>query len=288
MIKLVIPKLLLLGLLSLVMAGCYFPRSTPHPRHFVADYGTAKLRGSLRRANHYLAPAPQIQVKQFKVATFNSLIVTGDFEVKIKSGPQKVTVSDWSTDFANYALSCKDHTLFISKSSFDHKAGYRPIISITNPNLKYLRVGDNAKVSAKDLLSDGLQIVADGYGSVHLQGKIALERVIQNGYGKIDVSWISIAGIAVECNAKGPVYLAGVVTNLYASLHNGGVLDARYLRSREAEVIVIDGGEAKVLPIDWLRAYAINNSNIFYYKIPAQMTVVTKDRGAVLHHDWMR
>jgi hypothetical protein len=154
-------------------------------------------------------------------------------------------------------------------------------------NLTKLNVTGNSAVWSKKFRAANLEINTANHGDLKLEGEYSISKIIQRGAGKIDINWINSKKLIVDSNSNGPIYLAGEVKDMLVKLMSNSYLDAHYLRAHKAVVMTTDKAEANVTVLDALSGYAIDHSNIYYYKRPPSLTVVTRDSGNVLHPDWL-
>jgi hypothetical protein len=160
-------------------------------------------------------------------------------------------------------------------------------IKVFAPGLKNITVTDNATVSSKNFKTAGLSINAKNNGTINLEGQFAIDKIYQRGNGRINISWIDSNNLFIDSDSGGPIYLAGTANNMTIKLTRDSQLDARYLRAQKASVLTTDKARADVLAIDTLGAFAVDKSNVFYYKRPHDLTVLTKGSGNVLQPDWI-
>ena len=120
-----------------------------------------------------------------------------------------------------------------------------------------------------------------------MRDSLILIKFLKLGNGRINIDWIKTDSLIIEGSGSGPVYLAGETDNLVIKLMRKARLHARYLRAQKAHVFTTDNAIAEIFVLDTLGAYAVNNSNIYYYKRPKDITIVTKDTGNVLYPHWV-
>jgi hypothetical protein len=161
------------------------------------------------------------------------------------------------------------------------------IIQVFSPGLKSITVAGNAAVNAKNFKTAGLTVIAKGSGTINLEGQYSIDKIYQSGNGKINISWIDSDNLFVSSSSSGSICLSGTVNSMVAKLTNKAYFDARYLRVQIASVFTTDEARADILALDTLGAFAVDSSNIFYYKNPRNLTVVTNHSGNVLQPDWI-
>jgi hypothetical protein len=214
-----------------------------------------------------------LKIKRCELKPFRSVVVGGNAEVELIHGLYGAKMAINSCQNAVFG-----HTLYIGSGK----------AKVFAPKLENIIVTDHALVRSKKMKSDGLNVTAKGWGSINLEGRYRINKVTQLGRGRIDISWIDNNDLRVEGYAGGPIFLSGRVEKMIVKLMNDARLYARYLRVREGSVFTTDKALAEVLVLDNLGAYAIDASNIYYYKRPENITVVTRDSGNVLYPERIR
>lgn len=222
--------------------------------------------------------------QKYNLQSFKSIALSGNTTVKLVNGSYAVCITDLEENLSKYQINVTNQTLHITAP----KTINTTTIEVYAPKLKNLIVAGNVTVSAKGFKTSGLTVTTKGNGTVNLDGQYIIDKVYQRGNGRINISWINSDNLFVDSDSSGPIYLAGTANNMVIKLMNNAELDARYLRTQKASVFTTDNARADILVLDTLGAFAVDNSNIFYYKRPHNLTVVTKESGNVLHPDWLR
>ena len=260
-------KLIIVAIGTIFIFGCnsnFWLKPKPKPKSVNTVNTTYSQRGVAKHCD---------------LDIFDSIVIGGNSKVELVNGTCTIDVEEGYYDCRK---NVKGRTLHINSPNSD------AAIKVGVYELKKLIVQDNAEVCARDLRTDNLTIIAKGSGSINLQGKFKIGNISQFSRGMIHVEWIDNDKIHIEGSGSGPIYLAGRVHNMLAKLRKNSQLNARHLRVREASVFTTDRAIAEILVLDNLKAYAVDASNIYYYKRPKDLTVVTRDTGNVLHPDWMR
>jgi hypothetical protein len=224
----------------------------------------------------------EITTKHCSLGSFYSVVMRGNARVEIANGAYGVDIIGIQDNYK-----CPDidvnHVLNINTNNENINA----IIKICVPKLKSITVFDNATVSTQDFKTNGLSIIAKDNGTINLEGQFGIDKISQFGSGRIDIGWVDTDSLIVEGNGNGPIYLAGHVDNLAVRLTKNARLYARYLRAKKAHSFTTDYALAEIWVSDALGAFAVNNSNIYYYKRPKDITIVTRDHGNVLYPHWV-
>ena len=216
--------------------------------------------------------------KHCAVNQFKSIVVNGSAMVELVNGAYGIDV----TGVQAGSYSCEKNVV----NKVLHLGG-NLIIKVSAPELEKITVTDDATVSGKKFKTNKLVVVAKNNGAINLEGRMNVHGVSQHGSGRINIDWVDADFIRVEGSGDGPIYLAGVAKKALIRLTKKATLNARYLRTEKSSVYTADKSLAEVWA-DNLDASAVDNSNIYYYKMPKDLNVTTSDAANVLHPDWIR
>lgn len=222
--------------------------------------------------------SPPIITQKHKLQPFNSIVLTDNINAEIINGRHAIHMTGPSNALSACQYKIQDKILYVeTPSSTTIKS------KIFAPQLKNITVTKNAVVTAKYFKTKKLTIAAKDHGSINLEGWYAVDKIYQFSNGRINIRWLDVPKLFIESNSNGPIYLAGATKDFTAVLSHDSQLDARYLRAEKASVFTTDDARADVLAINSLNAFAVDKSNIYYYKRPPHLTVVTKNSGNILH-----
>jgi hypothetical protein len=239
-------------------------------------------------------PCNDIQIQQIQCANkfvtqshtlppFKSIVATGHASIELVNGSCCAKIAGLENELDRYQFTIQDQVLYVSAPAPVTNAN----IVIAASRVKDLIVTDNATITSKNFKTTGLSVAAHNNGTMNLEGRLAINKIGQMGNGRINIEWIDSNRLFIDSSSSGPLYLAGTVTNMVAKLTGSANLDARYLRAKKATVLTTDHARADVVALDALEAFAIDKSNIYYYKRPKHFTPLTKGSGNVLHPDWI-
>lgn len=245
---------------------------------FVA--GCSGILTSNSNTNNFLGKTPITQ--KHKLKPFNSIVLTGNTIVELVNGTYAMHVTGTKETLPDYQYKIKDKILYVEPRTTNLFQ-----ITIVAPKLKNITVIDNATLTAKNFKTGRLTIAAKNNGTINLEGWYAVDKIYQFGSGRINIRWLDSSQLFIESNSSGPIHLAGITKNIIAKLSGDTQLDARYLRAEKVSIFTTDNARADVLAVDTLDAFAVDKSNIYYYKRPLHYNVITKDSGNVLHPNWI-
>lgn len=232
---------------------------------------------------------PRLHKRTVKVAPFDVINAQGYFDVQLVNSPatRKPGVIVQGYPLEPIQVRVSHHTLYL-KSPWHPIPGMnrREIVTVNVNQLKKLTIAGPTNVRGTKVHSNGLTIDANGTGSVLLRGKIKLNRIKQTGQNHIDLRWIDSSTLYVSSDGSGSIRLAGVADTLYARLKNNAALHAQYLRTHFVQVQTKNKSAAFVCPIETLRAFALGDSNVYYYKYPKNVTRYSSQSGNVLQMAW--
>lgn len=228
-------------------------------------------------------PNPKHTKTKTSLPAFSSIHVTGFVKVIIHGTNSKSPKSTAVTSHHSNQVSIKirHHTLYIRslKSALPRRKA--SIVKVRMYRLNKLDVYGRASVTAKNIKSDGLYLRADTIHPITLDGILIVDRIINYGPSKIKIRWVKGKAISIRSMA-GRITLAGNVAELRAKLRNHAVLDAQYLRTQHALIQAKDYATAKIQPVQSLRAFASDNSNVYFYKNPEHISRNTSGSGNIL------
>lgn len=190
-----------------------------------------------------------------------------------------VTVES-NPDDADIDMHIEGQTLIIKS---DNDADQPIVINIQLKQLRSLEIAGKTYVSSKSLYSLYLTIISHSQGDIVLAGGINLREIVSDDIGNINVRWIDSHKLTVHGNGEGQITLIGRVYQLDARLCHRTYLDARYLRAQNVWISTTDFAQAKVQPVNALRAFALRFSDIYFYREPARLTRASRDSGNVLN-----
>lgn len=234
--------------------------------------------------------SPHFVKHAMKVSPFDAINAQGYFNVvvvrsKKPSKKPKVTISGYPSEPIKVHVS--HHTLYL-KSPWHPIPGFnRPeVVTVYTNQLKGLTVAGPTSVRAMDLRSNGLDVKSSGTGNILLRGDIKLNQIQQRGHNQISIRWVNSSTIHINSKGSGSIRLAGVAKALFARLRNNATLHTQYLRTHYVQVQTKNEASAYVCPIETLRAFAFDDSNIYYYKYPKNITRQSIQSGNILQMAW--
>ncbi len=211
-------------------------------------------------------------------ASFNTLHVSGHVRLQLVTSAEPfVELLDPALQ-KKVSIQSKNGTLYI------HGSGGAPF-QVGAPQLDQL-ITQGPSLIEGQIFSQGLSIQSEGTSQIKLTGMVNLQHLSSSGQSKVMLYWVNSPTLALAARNSSLVELAGVVGVLHASLSNNAQLKAQYLRAQEAVVQAQDHAYAGVLAIQALRAFAIEESNIFYFKYPRYLNDYSQNSGNVLQVAW--
>jgi hypothetical protein len=214
---------------------------------------------------------------------FNSIDASGNLTVSIvpnkHSSAEYFSVREPAKSHARVNARIRNHTLYLSQAS-------PATVTIYMNDLNNLTVYGNSGVSAKNIRSNGLDLIANTSGKITLNGTIKLNKISASGLSKINLKWVSGNNIALFSNADSHINLAGEVGTIRAKLAGHSFLNAKYLRSQHAWIRTRNFAQAEVISAHSLQAYPSDSSNIYYYKTPKLLNPINSQAGNTLQLGW--
>lgn len=161
-----------------------------------------------------------------------------------------------------------DASLFgkgLSGSLSLHAKGAGQINLYTNKlNLKSLYSNGNKSIVFHNILSSNLKIETDNSQNVVIEGIVSLNTVKCSGNGNLMIYWVNSPYLRIDANGNGKISLAGVVKTLDTQLSQNIRLFAQQLRAQQGFIKTEKRAQAIVNVRNTLRAFAKDNSVIYY------------------------
>ncbi len=228
-------------------------------------------------------PKPNPTTTRLKLPTFSSVHIRGFINVMIQGkkaqGTSDTVIESYNPQWVNAKVS--HHTLYLRVLHAALPSRIAPTVTLHLHRLKQLEVYGRASVIGRNIKSDGLYLRSNTTRNITLQGNLVLKHVINKGLGHIKLRWVRGRSARVQ-GLAGSIQLAGSVDQLRVKLRHHAVLDAQYLRANHIFIQTKQFSSAKVLPVQSLRAFATDFSNIYYYKEPKVISRYTDHSGNVL------
>lgn len=215
---------------------------------------------------------------------FNEIVLQGDAKIELLNGYADLQVN--STIKPIISINKKILTINIPKIKNNIPIENNTLIKVFNKKIHKITAADNSSVYAKNFRTKNLVIIANQNGTINLEGNYHIDAIYQSGVGDINIGWVDSKNLFINSNNNGLIRLSGVADKMIVKLTNDARLDAKYLRVNQAEIFTTDKALANVLVLNNLSGYAIDHSNIYYYKNPKKITMVSKDYGNILRSDW--
>jgi Putative auto-transporter adhesin, head GIN domain len=149
-------------------------------------------------------------------------------------------------------------------------------------NLKSLYSNGNESIIFHNILSSDLKIETHNSHNIVIQGIVSLNNVKSTGNGNLMVYWVNSPYLRIDANGKGKISLAGVVKTLDTQLSQNIRLFAQQLRAHQGFIKTEQRAQATVNVRNTLRAFAKDNS-VIYYSTPINfISRYSDDEGLVL------
>ena len=219
------------------------------------------------------------------LATFNVIQVDGNIALTL------LPVAQASSNYVNITpqnqksitSQVRNNTLFIKTVG---SISQPVLVTVGINQLSRLIVHGNSSVTANNLTSKNLNILTDSAGNINLSGLLSLTDIIAFGKGQINLIWVNSSQLNCQIGGNARVKLAGKAQFLEARLGGNSSLDANYLRAQYITVQAHGRARAELHPDESLKAFAYDQSNIYYDKKPPYYTEFTSGSGNVLQSNW--
>lgn len=160
------------------------------------------------------------------------------------------------------------------------------IITVRAKNLRRIETYESSSVRGKKIRANNLTVITHDNSKVNLSGMINLKYVTALNSSHINLRWVNSKKVKLYSIGNSKIRLSGRVKTLHARLFGNSKLNAKFLRANHVWVQTNNHASAKLLPIISIRAFAADDSNIYYYKYPKYITRHTTQSGNVLQLGW--
>lgn len=150
-------------------------------------------------------------------------------------------------------------------------------------NLKYLYSNNNKNIIFHNLFSSNLEIETHNSHNIVLQGIVSLKKINSTGNGNLLVYWVNTPYLRINASGKEKISLAGIDKILDAKLSQDTRLNAQQLRAQQGFVKTENKAQAAVNVRNTLRAFAKDNSLIYYISPINFINNYTEGLGLVLN-----
>lgn len=150
-------------------------------------------------------------------------------------------------------------------------------------NLKSLYSIGNENIIFHNILSSNLKIEAHNCHNIVLQGIVSLNKINFTGNGNLQVYWVNSPYLRIDAKGKGKIDLAGIVKTVDIQLTQDIRLFAQHLRAQQGFIKTEKHAQATINARNALRAFAKDNS-VIYYSTPINfISKYSEGEGLVLN-----
>ncbi len=240
-------------------------------------------------ANQASAPVNGLVDKSYHVTGFDRIVADGYYNLSLsnRGGQDQSVLHAASYPEAPITISVHDRTLYIisryaSEGPYAYYQGRpHPHVELSLPLLSGLSVYGPVNVHAKNVPTNGLSLVSEGYGSIELDGVGSLRNIKQSGTSVIKAYGVSTDILSLDATGSADLSLEGHANYLYARVNNQAKLHAQNLVAKHVVVQARANAQAAVNPIESLRAYTDQSGAIYYTKHLKNLTLVPTQSGNV-------
>ncbi len=232
--------------------------------------------------------AKPVSSKAISLPSFNGVTANGQLIITLKQGKtQGMTVSNPGLKHEQLKVFVdKTKTLHVSTvqaSKSNNSTDYAPIkMTITAPAFHYLQANGQVTINGKNINTNSLILKALGQSSVDLNGQINIKSLTATNLANVNLAWVNSPKLILNADSAAQIKLAGVCDQLDAHLSAQAVANAQFLRTKNAWIQAKNNSVMKITPLDSLRGFAYNSSNIFYYQAPKFITRESKQSANIL------
>lgn len=223
-----------------------------------------------------------------KVKPFTSLSIAGGVDVVLRKAAKGSVVELVGAGIHKIAVRVRKGTLSISAPKWRSRTRLPQITVWMKQPLQNLNVSGIANITAHQLNTKKLSVWSKSSGDVQLSGNIGLTQLLQSGGGVVHILGIRGDELSVNLSKQATANLSGRVGQLNARLRDLSTLKASGLRAGTIFVSTKGNSVAKVSPVSNLRAFARNQSQVFYYRSPSNATENATGSANIMQMGWRR
>lgn len=243
--------------------------------------GCAYLYNKHNKKYFYPNNAPSVATPlTYSLADFDNIVVNTPLDITlIKSAQTQVTATALPIDLQNFNPHVEQRTLYLDAK----KPVNNGTVTIRLPALANLTLCAPGNVRIDKVAITNLQVNPSQAGQMKIEGEINPDnlKITNNSKEDIKIGWLDSKNIDIAAN-NGLITLVGRTQLLTAQLTGSAAISAKFLRALAVDIKTQDKARADVTPIDRLTAKTCNNSNIYYYKTPNEISISSDDASNVL------
>lgn len=130
--------------------------------------------------------------------------------------------------------------------------------------------------------SDGLTIHTDGQGKIGLNGRVAINEIDARDDTCVYAYYVNGDTLKVYATDHARIGLAGCTRNLYVDAGKLSRFMGHYLYTNDAYVRAHDLGHVNVMAANKVFASATQNSSVYYFGSPNQLSQFFRENGVVM------
>ncbi len=202
-------------------------------------------------------------------------------------GPVNITLSD--SKRSNIILRGSPQSLAslseqITNNSFAIKNPTdKPInLSLGGKALTTLNATESTVHSNRITITHPLNITANGDARINLTGMIDVNSINAADDANITLSWVNSPNLTIDAAGRSHLQLSGHVQTSNIHLADYAALEARSLTTVNNKTKTEDHALANIKVMNTLRAFASNDSGIYYTAKPAHLTRSSLDQANIL------
>lgn len=150
-------------------------------------------------------------------------------------------------------------------------------------NLKSLYSNGKENILLHNIYSSKLSVKTHNADNIKILGEVDLNSINFTGDGNLIVYWVNSPYLKINATGRGKIVLAGVAKVLDVDLTQKTHLFAKQLNVQQGFIKTQKHAQVEVKITSKLRAYAKDNSVIYYYPPIKFLSVYTEGAGLILN-----
>jgi hypothetical protein len=207
-----------------------------------------------------------------KLPPINAIFLRGGIDLRIigAPSPNRIVIN---TPFPGLTVKVCDCALYLSyDKKVDCNQNPRPNLVIYMNQLRRLVVAGDCRITGDNLDAYcGLAISHCGSGFVCLRGLVNLARIESSGCATLNIPHVRSGHVHILASRRSNIHLGGSADLLLVRAFQQATVDSGFMCTNTAMVQAQGEAFVTVTAHANLRAFASENSNIYYYTKPCQL-----------------
>jgi len=235
-------------------------------------------------SQHKRLPKPRV-ASVVNMARFTGIHANGNLSITLNPGNARYQVVK-NPNQQYVSATVKGRQLYLNEVTVPHHQPQRVHVTVRMNQLHTIDTTGKVSIKAKNIRASHLHIHASGQSHVNLAGNMDVRQINASQNAHVFLRWVNSKQLQIHESGRAYTKISGVANQVQAKVKNASILNATYLRTQHMWAQTQNSARISTLPINSLRAFASDQSNIYFYKMPAHLTRLSTGSGNILQLDW--